>query len=79
MNRTPPGLAGLEDRDDVRVVYRGRDTGFPDEPAAERLVAGKRGGEDLQRDAAAEPVIEGTVDNGHAPRAMIPSMRYPAR
>ena len=29
------GLAGVEDRDDVRVVHRGRGPGFPDEPPPE--------------------------------------------
>jgi hypothetical protein len=35
----PFGLAGFEDGHDVRVVDRGRDAGFPDEPLPERLVA----------------------------------------
>src|SRR6266704_2406600 len=60
-------LAGIEDGHDVRMVDRGRDPRLPDEPAAERLVAGERGGQDLQRAAPAEALVEGAVDDGHAP------------
>src|ERR1035441_5939631 len=46
-------LAGLEDRDDVRMVDRRRGPGFPDEAPPEALVTGELGGQDLQRDAPA--------------------------
>src|SRR5262249_13730577 len=65
----PAGLTGGEDRDDVRVVDRGRDAGFPDEPLTERLVQGEPGREYLQGDASPEPLVVGTVDDGHAAAA----------
>ena len=60
------GLAGLEDRDDVGVVHRGRGPGFPDEPLPERLVPGQSGRQDLERDPAVQPDVVGPVDHGHA-------------
>jgi hypothetical protein len=51
------------------VVNRGRSSGFPAEPLAERLVVGKPGRKDLQCDVPPEPLIVGTVDNGHTPSA----------
>ena len=49
------GLAGLVDRDHVRVVDRGSEPRLAQEPLAEALVLGQLGGEQLQRDLAAEP------------------------
>ena len=60
------GLAGVEDRDDVRVVHRRRGAGFPDEPPPEGVVPGQVPGEDLQRHPAAQPDVTGPVDHGHA-------------
>ena len=60
------GLAGLEDRDDVRVVDGGRGLRLPFEPAAEDVVAGQFGGEQLERDRAVQAQVTGAVDDGHA-------------
>ena len=60
------GLAGVEDRDDVRVVHGGRRPGLPDETPPERVVPGQVLGQDLQRYPAAQPDIAGPVDHGHA-------------
>src|SRR5262245_33295659 len=55
--RELPGRgAGLEDAGQRALAGR----------LPERLVAGQRGGEHLRRDAPAEPLVEGAVDNGHA-------------
>jgi len=64
-----PGLAGLVDRDDVRVIDSGRGPRLGDEPQPELLVGGQRRGEHLQRDHPAKPLVAGPVDNGHAARA----------
>ena len=62
----PVGLAGLEDRDDVGMVDRGRGARFPDEPLPERLVPGQFGRQHLDRDLALQPGVVGAVDHGHA-------------
>ena len=59
------GLAGLEDRDDVGVVNRGRRPRFPHEALAECLVPGEFGRKDLQRDPPVEANVMRTVDDGH--------------
>ena len=63
------GLAGLVDRDDVRVVNRGRRPRLADEPLPEPGVLGQRRGEQLQRDPPSQPLVGGPVDHGHPAQA----------
>jgi hypothetical protein len=65
-------FAGLVDRDDVRVVDRGRGLRLAHEPQPERLVARQRRGHDLQGHEPAEADVAGLVDHGHATRADLP-------
>ena len=62
----PFGLAGVEDRDDVRVVELGRAARLAHEALAELLVRRERRGEQLQRHLASEPHVLGQVDDAHA-------------
>ena len=57
--------AGVEDRDDVRVVERGRQPALALEAGAEDRVARERGREHLQRDRAVERQVGGPVDDAH--------------
>jgi hypothetical protein len=59
------GLAGLVDRDDVRVIDRRRRPGLGDEPAPERRVCGQCRGEDLQGHQPAQPLVAGTEHQPH--------------
>ncbi len=61
----PGGLAGLEDRDDMRVIDGRSRSRLPDEPLPECLVAGKLGGQDLKRYPPVKPGIVRAEDNGH--------------
>ncbi len=54
----PVRLAGLEHRDNVRMIYRCRGPGLPDETVPERLVCRQRRREDLQRYLPPEPLIQ---------------------
>ena len=47
-------VADVVNRDDVRVIQRRRRPGFADEAGQAVLVVGRCGGQNLQRDAAAE-------------------------
>ena len=62
-----PGLvlAVVVDRDDVRVVQRGRGLRLLAEARAEVGVAAVLGAEDLDGDVAVELVVVGAVDPGH--------------
>ncbi len=62
-------LAGLVDRDDVRVVDRGRELRLAQEAVAERFVLGEVGGEELERDVALQALVLGQVDDAHAAAA----------
>ena len=59
-------LPGGEDRDDVRMVHRGRGPRLTDEPLTERLVRAQRRGQQLQRHVPAQLDVAGTVNEGHA-------------
>ncbi len=58
-------VSRLVDRDDVRVVERGGDPRLAQEALAEALVLGELGGDDLERDLAAEALLLGAVDRTH--------------
>ena len=58
-------LAGVVDRDDRRVVQRGRRLGFAPEPGLERLVPGKIVTERLDPDNSVETDVAGPEDLGH--------------
>ena len=58
-------LARLVDRDHVRVVERGRELRLAQEAAAEALVAGELGSNQLQRHRALERDVERAVDDAH--------------
>ena len=58
-------LAGVVDRDDVRVVDRGGQPGLAQEALAEALVLRELGREDLQRDRPFEREVVGAVDDPH--------------
>jgi hypothetical protein len=68
-HRADPGrvLAGVVDRDDGRMVQRGRRLRLTPEPRLERRVAGEVGPQHLHRDLPAEPQVVRQVDLGHAP------------
>ena len=59
-------LAGLVDRDDVRVLEGGRDARLALEALAELRVGRELGHDDLQRHAAAEATVGRKVDDAHA-------------
>ena len=59
-------LAAVVDRDDVRMRQRGRVLSFAPEALDELLVGGVAVVQDLDRDAAAELLVLGEVDVGHA-------------
>ena len=65
----PLSLAGLEDRDDVRMVNRCGGPRFPDEPLPEDLVQGEIRGQDLQGHPAVKPDVTGAVDDSHSAAA----------
>jgi hypothetical protein len=58
-------LAGVVDRDDVRVVDRGGEAGLAQEALAEALVLRELGGEDLQRDRPLEREVVGAEHDSH--------------
>ena len=62
-------LAGLVDRDDVRVVERGGDPRLALEASAETWVLGQLGRDELERDVAVELLLVGEVDDAHAATA----------
>ena len=63
------GLAGVVDRDDVRVVERRLDLALAAEARAERLVGGQRRVEQLQRDRAVQGLLRREVHGAHAAAA----------
>ena len=71
------GLAGVVDRDDVRMVEAGGDLGLADEALPERVVIGELGTEDLQRDLAAQSDVLGQVDDRHPSAADHPDHAMP--
>jgi hypothetical protein len=62
----PVGLARLVDRDDVRVVERGRELRLGQQPLAEALVLGEARREQLERHLPLQPPILGELDDPHA-------------
>ena len=58
-------LAEVVDADDVRVVEVGLDLGLATEPRAEGRVLAQVAREDLDRDAAVEPLLDREVDTAH--------------
>ena len=65
----PVDLARVVDRDDVRMLDRGRQPRLAQEALAERHVVGELRGEQLQRDVAVEREVVGAVDDAHAAAA----------
>ena len=65
MYSSPGDLAGVVDRDDVRVVDRRGQPRLAQEPLAEAHVLGQLRREDLQRDVAVEREVVGAVDDAH--------------
>src|SRR5207344_620295 len=63
------GLAAVVDRDDVRMVERGRVLRLAPEALDELVVVPVAAVEDLDRDAAPELLVLGEVDVGHPTRA----------
>jgi hypothetical protein len=63
------GFAGLVDRNDVRVVDRGREMRLPFEPLTEAGVVCELGRQDLERDLPLEPFLHGSVDDAHTAAA----------
>ena len=59
-------LADVVDRADVRVVERRGDARLAAEPFERLGVGGEIGGQELQRDLAAETNVLGAVDHAHA-------------
>src|SRR5215204_3180916 len=59
-------LVRLVDRDHVRMVDRGSELRFAEEPSAERLVAREFGRDHLEGDLAAEALVGGEVDRAHS-------------
>ena len=62
----PVVLAGLIDRDDVRMVQGGGKARLLEEAAPEQLVPGQLGRDQLQRHRALEREVGRPVDNAHA-------------
>ena len=60
------GLADVVDRVDVRMVERRGGLGFLDEAGLGGLVAGQVPRQELEGERAAEPRVEGMVDDAHA-------------
>ncbi len=61
----PVYFAGVVDRNDCRMVDRGRELGLPKKALAEVGVAGELGREELQRHPPLEPEILREVDDAH--------------
>ena len=74
------GLARAVDRDDVRIVDRGRGPRLPDEPLPELVVSASAGVDDLQRDRPPQPLVawRGTPPPYRPPRSAPPSGNPPA-
>jgi hypothetical protein len=60
------GRPGLVDRNDVGMVDRRSEFRLTEESITERVVLGKTGGEELERNPPLEPQILGKVDDAHA-------------
>ena len=60
------GIAGLVDRNHIRVIERGGELGLGQEPLAEALVLGQGGREQLQGDVALQAQVLGQVDDAHS-------------
>ena len=58
-------LAGLEHRDDVRVIHRRGRLRFPQEPLTELRIGRQRRRQDLQRHQPAQPLIPGPEHHRH--------------
>ena len=71
-------LAGVVDRDHVRVADRDRDPRLLAEAAAEALVGGELRRDDLERDDVVERQVGRLVDDAHPPLPASPSIRCPA-
>ena len=65
----PVVLAGLVDRDHVRMVERGGEAWLAQEAGTERLVLGQLRRDQLQRDRALERQVDRPVDDAHAAAA----------
>ena len=65
--RRPLSVAGVIDRDDVRVIERGRDPRLAQEALPERVLVHKLGRQDLQRHLALQPLVLGEVHRAHRP------------
>ena len=61
----PLALADRVDRDDVGMGQPRRRLGLAGEPLADVLLEGELGREDLDRDAALEPLVAGPVHHAH--------------
>ena len=62
----PVGFAGVEDRDDVRVVEARCELGLAQEALAEPRVVGELGREQLERRPSLQADLLGQVDDAHA-------------
>ena len=58
-------LAGLVDRDDVRVVDRGLQQALAAEALAERVIVAEIDGEELERDRSVQRELGRLVDDAH--------------
>jgi hypothetical protein len=58
-------LAGVVDRDHVRVIHRGGRARLSDEATSEGTVGRQRRREDLQRDQPVQPLVAGPVHHAH--------------
>ena len=61
-----PGLACLENRNDMRIIDHRRGARFPDEPAPERPVSPESRREDLYGHLPAQSFVSGPEHHGHA-------------
>jgi hypothetical protein len=60
------GLASLENRDDVRIIYHRCSARFPDEPTPERPVSPERGCEDFHGHLPTQSLVTSAEHYGHA-------------
>ena len=60
------GLAGVVDRDDVRVLERGGQLGLSEEACPEAIVLRQLGGHELERERALQAHVVRPVDDAHA-------------
>ena len=61
------GLAGLVDRDDVRVLDAGLEQALAPEPLTERGVLPEIRGEELEGDGSVQGELRRLVDDAHSP------------